>query len=45
MTYGIHYSKYLTVLKVYNYASWITNTVDCKGTSDYIFTLGGVAIA
>ena len=45
MSYGLHYSRFSTVLEGYSDASWITDSVNRKGTSGYIFMLGGAAVA
>ncbi|XP_052479598.1 secreted RxLR effector protein 161-like [Gossypium raimondii] len=42
--YGLHYSKDLTMLEGFFDASWISDIQDTKGTSGYIFTLGGRAM-
>ena len=43
--YGLHYSKYPTVLEGYCDANWISDTKDLKSTSGYLFTLGGGAVS
>ena len=43
--YGLHYSKYPTVLEVYYDANWISDTKDSKSRSSYLFTLGGGAVS
>ena len=42
--YGLHYERYPAVLEGYNDANWISDTVDTKSTSGFIFTLGGAAV-
>ena len=43
--YGLHYSKYPTVLEGYCDANWISDTKDSKTTSGYLFKLGGGAVS
>ena len=43
--YGLHYSKYPSVLEGYCDANWISDTKDSKSTSGYLFTLGGGAVS
>ncbi|KAK8553243.1 hypothetical protein V6N13_024310 [Hibiscus sabdariffa] len=43
--YGLHYSRDPAVLEGYSYASWISDIQDTKGTSGYVFTLGGGAVS
>ena len=38
--YGLHYTRYLAVLKGYGDANWISNVKDSKSYSGYVFTLG-----
>ena len=43
-SYGLHYTRFLTVLEGYNNASWISDIKDSKSTSRYVFTLGGAVV-
>ncbi|KAK9041693.1 hypothetical protein V6N11_016783 [Hibiscus sabdariffa] len=43
--FGLHYSRDPTVLEGYSDASWISDIQDTKGTSGYVFTLGGGAVS
>ncbi|KAA3466399.1 Zinc finger, CCHC-type [Gossypium australe] len=43
--YGLHYSRDPVVLEGFSDASWISNIQDTKGTSGYVFTLGGEAVS
>ncbi|KAK8669225.1 hypothetical protein V6N13_106661 [Hibiscus sabdariffa] len=43
--YGLHYSRDPVVLEGYSDASWIFDIQDTKGTSGYVFTLGGGAVS
>ena len=43
--YGLHYSKYPSVLEGYCDGNWISDTKDSKSTSGYLFTLGGGAVS
>ena len=43
--YGLHYTRYPTVLEGYSDANWISNVKDSKSYSGYVFTLGGVTIS
>ena len=45
MNYGIKSSGFPTVLEGYINANWISNSYEIKFTSDYVFTLGGGAVA
>ena len=45
ISFGLFYSKFPAMLEGYSDASWITRVSDNKSTSDWIFTLGGVAIS
>ena len=42
--YGLHYMRYLPVLEGFSDANWITNSMETKSTSGYVFTLGGAAL-
>ncbi|XP_039032912.1 secreted RxLR effector protein 161-like [Hibiscus syriacus] len=43
--YGLHYSRDPAVLEGFSDASWISDIQDTKGTSGYIFTLGGGVVS
>ncbi|KAK8685585.1 hypothetical protein V6N13_041585 [Hibiscus sabdariffa] len=43
--YGLHYSRDPAVLEGYSDVSWISDIQDTKGTSGYVFTLGGGAVS
>ena len=45
LNYGLHYTRYPTVLEGYSDANWISDTKDTKSTSGYVFTLGGAAVS
>ena len=45
MSYGLHYTKYPSVLEGYCDANWISNHSESKSTSRYVFTLGETAIS
>jgi hypothetical protein len=45
MNYGIHYSRYPTVLEGYSDSNWISDVDEMKSTSGYVFTLGGGAVS
>jgi hypothetical protein len=45
MNYGIHYSEDPKVLEGYSDANWISDADELKGTSGYVFTLGGGAVS
>ena len=45
MSYGIHYTGYPGVLEGYSDSNWISDADEIKTTSEYIFTLGGVAVS
>ena len=38
--YGLHYTRYLTILEGYSDANWIFDIKDSKFTSGYVFTIG-----
>src|SRR3989337_2864470 len=44
VSYGIHYSRYPTVLEGYSDSNWISDADEMKATSGYVFTLGGGAV-
>ena len=43
--YGLHYTRYPTVLEGYSDANWISDMKDTKSTSGYVFTLGGAVVS
>ena len=43
--YGLHYTRYPSVLEGYSDANWISDIKDSKSTSGYVFTLGGTAVS
>ena len=43
--YDMHYTRYHIVLEGYNDANWISDIVDSKSTSGFIFTLGGAVVS
>ncbi|XP_052478432.1 secreted RxLR effector protein 161-like [Gossypium raimondii] len=43
--YGLHYSRDPTILEGFSDANWIYDIQDAKGTSGYIFKLGGGALS
>ncbi|XP_039064553.1 secreted RxLR effector protein 161-like [Hibiscus syriacus] len=43
--YGLHYSRDHVVLEGFSDASWISDIQDTRGTSGYIFTLGGEVVS
>ena len=43
--YGLHYTRYPTVLEGYSDANWISDMKDTKSTSGYVFTLSGVVVS
>jgi hypothetical protein len=45
LNYGVHYTRYPTVLKGYSDTNWISDTNDTKSTSGYVFTLGDAAVS
>jgi hypothetical protein len=45
MDYGIHYSRYPTVLEGYSDVNWISDVDGMYAMSGYVFTLGGAAIS
>ena len=42
--YGLHYTRYPTVLERYSNANWIFDIKDSKSTSGFMFTLAGATI-
>ena len=45
INYGIHYTKFPTVIEGYSYANWISDSNDTKSTTSYVFTLRGGAVS
>ena len=45
ITYGLHYTRYPPVLEGYSDANWISDNIETKSTSGYVFTLGGAAVS
>jgi hypothetical protein len=43
--YAIHYTGYPRVLEGYSDSNWISDADEIKGTSGYVFTLGGGAVS
>ncbi|KAL0320072.1 UNVERIFIED_CONTAM: Retrovirus-related Pol polyprotein from transposon TNT 1-94 [Sesamum radiatum] len=43
--YGLHYTRYPTVLEGYSDANWISDSKDTKSTSGYVFTIRGDAVS
>jgi hypothetical protein len=43
--YGLHYTRFPTVLEGYSDANWISDTKDSKSTSGYVFKIGGAAVS
>ena len=43
--YGLHYTKYPTVLKGYSDTNCISDIKDSKSTSGYVFTLAGAIVS
>ena len=39
--YGLHYIRYPFVLEGFSDANWISDSLETKSTSRYVFTLGG----
>ena len=44
ITYGLHYTRYPPVLEGYSDANWISDNLETKSTSGYVFTLRGAAV-
>jgi hypothetical protein len=44
-TYGLHYTRYPTVLEGYSDSNWISDAYEIKVTSGYIFTIGGAIVS
>ena len=45
ITYGLHYTRYPPVLEGYSDANWISDNIETKSTSGYVFTLGVAAVS
>jgi hypothetical protein len=43
--YGLHYTRFPSVIEGYSDANWITDSGDSKSTSGFVFTLGSAAIS
>ncbi|KAL6327095.1 hypothetical protein AAG906_014339 [Vitis piasezkii] len=43
--YGLHYTRYPSVIERFSDANWISDSLESKSTSGYIFTLGGTTIS
>ena len=43
--YGLQYIRYPSVIEGFSDANWISDSLESKSTSGYIFTLGGAAIS
>lgn len=43
--YGLHYSRYSSVIEGFSDANWISDIKDSRSTSGYVFTLGGAVIS
>ncbi|WJZ95710.1 hypothetical protein VitviT2T_014456 [Vitis vinifera] len=43
--YGLYYTRYPSVIKGFSDANWISDSLESKSTSGYIFTIGGAAIS
>ncbi|RVW74433.1 Retrovirus-related Pol polyprotein from transposon TNT 1-94 [Vitis vinifera] len=43
--YGLHYIRYPSVIEGFSDANWISDSLESKSTSEYIFNLGGAAIS
>ena len=39
LNYGLHYTRYPIVLEGFNDANWISDTMDIKSTSGYVFII------
>ena len=42
--YGLHNTRYPSVLEGYSDANWISDSDESKSTSDYVFNFGGGAV-
>ena len=45
LNYGLHYTRYSTIIEGYSYANWISNVKDSKSHSGYVFTLRGATVS
>ena len=45
MSYGIHYSRYHTVLEGYSDSKCISDVDELYATNGYVFTIGGGAVS
>ena len=45
INYGLHYKGYPSVLEGYSDANWISDSVDVKSTTGFVFLLGGGAVS
>ena len=45
LNFGAYYTKYPPVLEGYNDANWISDNIETKSTSGYIYTLGEAAVS
>ena len=45
ITYGLHYTRYPPVLEGYSDANWISDNIETKSTSGYVFTFGGAIVS
>ena len=43
--YGLYYTRYPSVIKGFIDANWISDSLESKLTSGYIFTIGGAVIS
>ena len=41
----LHYIGYLTILKVYSDADWMSDTKDSRSTCRYVFIFGGAIVS
>ncbi len=44
-SYRLHFSGFSAVLEGYSDANWISDTLDVKSTTGYVFLLGGAAVS
>ena len=45
INYGVHYTRYPTILVGYSDTNWISDTNDTKSTNGYVFMLGGATLS
>ena len=45
ITYGLHYTRYPPVLDGYSDANWISDNIEAKSTSGYVFILRGAVVS